>query len=85
MQQSFSEMEQQVLPPATYSTLGGVIIDSSSGLQVASDGTLSFEAGDFETTTHAAATYATIETVNGKAPATGKQGRVPIRFQVLMS
>lgn len=69
MQQSFSEMEQQVLPPATYSTLGGVIVDANSGLEVASDGTLSFEAGDFETTTHAAATYATIETVNGKANA----------------
>lgn len=69
MQQSFSEMEQQVLPPATYSTLGGVIVDANSGLEVASDGTLSFEAGDFETSTHAAATYATIETVNGKANA----------------
>lgn len=69
MQQSFSEMEQQVLPPATYSTLGGVIVGANSGLEVASDGTLSFEAGDFETTTHAAATYATIETVNGKANA----------------
>ena len=69
MQQSFSEMEQQVLPPATYSTLGGVIIDSSSGLQVASDGTLSFTAGDFLTASEAAATYATITTVDGKANA----------------
>ena len=69
MQSAFSEMEQQVLPPATYSTLGGVIVDANSGLEVASDGTLSFEAGDFETTTHAAAPYATIETVNGKANA----------------
>lgn len=69
MQASFSEMEQQVLPPATYSTLGGVIIDSSSGLEVASDGTLSFTAGDFLTASDAAATYATITTVNGKANA----------------
>lgn len=69
MQQSFSEMAQQVLPPATYSTLGGVIIDSSSGLQVASDGTLSFTAGDFLTASEAAATYATITTVDGKANA----------------
>ena len=67
MQAAFAEMEQQVLPPATYSTLGGVIIDEQSGLEVDSNGVLSFEAGDFLTTSEAAATYATITTVNGKA------------------
>jgi len=67
MQASFAEMEQQVLPPATYSTLGGVIIDEESGMTVSSSGLLSFEAGDFLTTDAAAATYATITTVNGKA------------------
>jgi hypothetical protein len=69
MQASFAEMEQQVLPPATYSTLGGVIIDSESGMTVDGNGVLSFTAGDFLTTTDAAATYATITTVNGKANA----------------
>jgi len=67
MQNAFDDMSQQVLPPATTSTLGGVIV--GTGLSVANDGTLSFEAGDYETTAHAAATYATITTVNGKADA----------------
>ena len=67
MQRAFDDMSQQVLPPATYSTLGGVIIDQASGLEVDSDGTLSFTAGDFLTEDEAAATYATITTVNGKA------------------
>lgn len=67
MQDAFAEMEQQVIPPATTSTLGGIIV--GEGLSVASDGTLSFQAGNFETQEHAAATYATITTVNGKANA----------------
>ena len=48
-------------------TLGGVIV--GSGLDVDSNGVLSFEGGNFETTEHAAATYATITTVDGKANA----------------
>lgn len=67
IQDAWSEMEQQVIPPATTSTLGGVIV--GEGLDVDSNGVLSFEAGNFETTEHAAATYATITTVNGKANA----------------
>ena len=69
MQRAFDDMSQQVLPPATYSTLGGVIIDQESGLEVDSTGLLSFTAGDFLTEAEAAATYATITTVNGKADA----------------
>lgn len=65
IQAAWSEMEQQVIPPATTTTLGGIIV--GEGLDIAADGTLSFEAGNFETTAHAASTYATIATVNGKA------------------
>ena len=65
IQDAWSEMEQQVIPPATTSTLGGIIV--GEGLDVDGNGVLSFEAGNFETTEHAAATYATITTVNGKA------------------
>ena len=69
MQRAFDDMSQQVLPPATYSTLGGVIIDQESGLEVDSTGLLSFTAGDFLTEAEAAETYATITTVAGKADA----------------
>lgn len=67
IQDAWQDMEQQVLPPATTSTLGGVIV--GDGLDVDANGVLSFEGGNFETTEHAAATYATITAVNGKADA----------------
>lgn len=67
MQDAFAEMEQQVLPPATTSTLGGVIV--GTGIEVDNNGVISFTSGDYLTTTEAAATYATITTVNGKANA----------------
>lgn len=44
MQRAFVDMQELVMPPATTTTLGGVIV--GDGLDVASDGTLSFEAGD---------------------------------------
>lgn len=44
MQRAFADMQELVMPPATTTTLGGVIV--GDGLDVASDGTLSFEAGD---------------------------------------
>lgn len=65
IQDAWQDMEQQVLPPATTSTLGGIIV--GDGLTVQSDGTLSFEAGDVLTKAEAAETYATITTVDGKS------------------
>ena len=65
IQDAWQDMEQQVLPPATTSTLGGIIV--GDGLTVQSDGTLSFEAGDVLTKAEAAETYATITTVAGKS------------------
>lgn len=67
MQRSFADMVEQVMPPATTSTLGGVIV--GEGLNVASDGTLSFEAGDFLTKAEASETYATTTELEGKADA----------------
>jgi len=65
-QRAFNNMSQQVLPPATSTTLGGVII--GDGLTVDADGKIDVTGGgDLETKAHAAATYATIESVNGKA------------------
>lgn len=78
MQRAFDDMSQQVLPPATYSTLGGVIIDQESGLEVDNTGLLSFTAGDFLTEAEAAATYATITTVAGKADASHVHSAVDI-------
>lgn len=65
IQDAWQDMEQQVLPPATTSTIGGIIV--GDGLTVQSDGTLSFEAGDVLTKSEAAETYATITTVEGKS------------------
>ena len=67
IQAAWADMEQQVIPPATTSTLGGVIV--GTGLEVDLDGVLTFEGDDFLTVTDAAATYATITTVDGKANA----------------
>ena len=63
---SFSDLVQQVLPVASDTTLGGIIV--GSGLTVDSDGLTSVVgAGDLETGTHAAATYATKTELAGKA------------------
>jgi len=67
MQRAFADMQELVMPPATTTTLGGVIV--GDGLDVASDGTLSFEAGDFLTKDEASETYATTTELAGKADA----------------
>lgn len=68
-QRAFNNMSQQVLPPATTTTLGGIII--GDGLSVDSDGKASVVGGgDIETATHAAATYATKTELADKANAT---------------
>ena len=68
-QRAFNNMSQQVLPPATTTTLGGVIV--GDGLSADADGKISVVGGgDIETRTHAEATYAKITDLDGKANAT---------------
>ena len=65
-QRAFNNMSQQILPPATRTTLGGVIV--GEGLTVSADGKVDVTGGgDIETRTHAEATYAKIEDLAGKA------------------
>lgn len=67
-QRAFNNMAQQILPPATKSTLGGLIV--GDGLDVDSSGKVDvIGAGDLETGTHAAATYATKTELAEKANA----------------
>ena len=57
-QRAFDQMTRQVMPPATTTTLGGIVV--GDGLTVDSAGRTSvIGADDLETGTHAAATYAT--------------------------
>ena len=68
---AFNNMSQGVIPPATTTTLGGVIV--GDGLTVDENGTLETAGGslaDYETIAHAAATYATIASVDAKADET---------------
>ena len=63
---AFADMAQQVLPAATTTTLGGVIV--GDGLTVDSNGKIGVTGGgDYETRTHAEATYAKITDLDGKA------------------
>ena len=65
-QRAFNNMSQQILPPATRTTLGGVIV--GEGLTVDADGKVDVTGGgDLETKTHAEATYAKITDLAGKA------------------
>ena len=65
-QRAFNNMSQQVLPPTSTTTLGGMIV--GDGLTNDSDGRVSvIGAGDLETATHAAATYATKDELADKA------------------
>lgn len=68
-QRAFNNMSQQVLPPATTTTLGGIIV--GTGLSVDTNGKVDVVGGgDIETATHAAATYATKTELADKANAT---------------
>jgi hypothetical protein len=65
---AFAQMQQQILPPANNTTLGGVII--GEGINYDSNGKISIPSGVYETEQHAAETYATKTEVSGKANAT---------------
>ena len=68
-QRAFNNMSQGVIPPATTTTIGGIIV--GDGLSVDSDGKVAVVGGgDIETATHAAATYATKTELADKANAT---------------
>jgi hypothetical protein len=68
-QRAFNNMSQAVIPPATTTTLGGVVV--GDGLSVDANGKIDVVGGgDIETATHAAATYATKTELAEKASAT---------------
>lgn len=62
---AFADMSRQVLPPATTTTLGGVIV--GDGISVDTDGKVSVDTSSLETAAHAEATYATKTELNGKS------------------